>query len=241
VHWDFILIFLFLGIAVPLLGHRRIRQLMALRETTTAVRIRLYASTAASQWLVTAIVLWRTRARGILLSQLGAAIPSAGLCSIVTVLLSVLIFLNQLLSLRRISRHPSELRGLLPQLALKIFPQKGSERLPFTVLIFSVAVCEEAIYRGFVQHVLGVVSGLTALAVLGSAALFALAHAYQGRRGLISTFVVGVIFGSVCAWTGSLLPSVVAHFVADLSAGFMAPSRIKAASATQETIAPARA
>jgi len=207
---------------------------MALHETTKALRLRLYASTAVSQWLVTAIVLWRTRSRGISLSQLGIAIPSAPLCLLVTLLLSALIFLNQLLSLRRISRHPTELKGLLPQLALKIFPQDTSERVPFTGLIFSVAVCEEAIYRGFAQHVFGTTSGSTALAILGSAALFALAHAYQGKRGLIATCVVGLVFGSVCAWTGSLLPSVVAHFVADLSAGFMAPSRIMAAVAVQQ-------
>lgn len=236
-HWDFVLILVFLGLVVPILGRRRLRQLIAMPQTTTALRLRLYRSTAASQWLVTAVVLWRARERGLPFAQLGLAIPSPFLCSIIAFLLSALVFLNQVLSLRRISRHPTEVKGLLPQLALKIFPQDHSERIPFTLLISSVAVCEEAIYRGFVQYVFILASGFTPIGILGSAALFALAHIYQGGRGIIATYVVGLLFGTICAWTGSLLPSIVAHFAADLSAGFMAPARIKTALALQENTA----
>ena len=66
--------------------------------------------------------------------------------------------------------------------------------------------------------------GNAVAASLGSSAMFGLAHLYQGRRGLISTFVVGIVFSTVRWWTGSLIPAVVAHFVADLLAGFIAPS-----------------
>jgi copper chaperone CopZ len=70
--------------------------------------------------------------------------------------------------------------------------------------------------------------------ILATAAMLALAHLYQGRRGLVSTFVVGLLLSAVRAWTGSLLPSLVAHFVADLTAGLMAPARIRSALAKLE-------
>jgi membrane protease YdiL (CAAX protease family) len=227
-HWDFALILIFLGIAVPLLGRRRVRQLMAMPETTKADRLTLYASTIAFQWIAAAVIFWRTQSHAIPIAQLGLALPSAALVSIVTLLLAALIFLNQVFSLRRIAQRPAEIRGALPQLALKIFPQDATERLAFAAVVLTVSICEEFIYRGFVQQLFGTLArGSIAAAAFGSAAMFALAHLYQGRRGLVATFVVGVLFASVCLWTGSLIPSMVAHFVADLTAGFLAPSRLK--------------
>jgi membrane protease YdiL (CAAX protease family) len=65
--------------------------------------------------------------------------------------------------------------------------------------------------------------GLVLAGILGSAGVFAVAHLYQGRRGLITTFVVGLLFGAIRAWTGSLLAPLIAHFVADITAGLLAP------------------
>jgi len=56
-----------------------------------------------------------------------------------------------------------------------------------------------------------------------------LAHLYQGRRGILTTFVVGLLFAAIRSWTGSLLAPFGAHFLADLTAGFLAPPRIRSA------------
>ena len=227
-HWDFALILIFLGTAVPLLGRRRIRRLMQVAETTKRDRLTLYASTIAFQWLAAALVLWRTSAHGIPAASLGLAIPNIALTIAVTISLSALIFTTQILSLRELAKRPAAAQGILPQLALKIFPQDSVERLVFFAVVVTVAVCEELIYRGFVQRTFEDFSGGSAVAaILGSSAMFGLAHLYQGRRGLISTFVVGIVFSTVRWWTGSLIPAVVAHFVADLLAGFIAPSQLR--------------
>jgi len=52
---------------------------------------------------------------------------------------------------------------------------------------------------------------------------------YQGKRGLVSTFGAGAVFAGVRAWTGTLIPTIFAHFVADLTIGLLAPRRILAA------------
>jgi uncharacterized protein len=227
-HWDFALILIFLATAVPLLGRRRIRQLMQMPATTRRDRLTLYASTVAFQWLAAAVVLWRASAHQISFASLGLAIPSPVLTGIVSICLAALVLSNQLISLRRLAANPSEAKGILPQFALKIFPQDTVERLVFFAVIVTVAVCEELIFRGFVQRVLENSSGgLIIAGILGSAAIFALAHLYQGRRGIIATFVVGLLFSFVRAWTGSLIAPLVAHFVADISAGFLAPSRLR--------------
>ena len=233
--WDFALILLFLAVALPWLGRRRIRQLFAMPQTTKTDRLSLYASTIAFQWLAAGVILWRTNAHGIRAAQLGLAIPSPQITIAVAIVLSTLILLNQIFSLRRIASSPSEIKGILPQLALKVFPQDDVERLAFFALVSTVAACEEIIYRGFVQFVFqSWPGGGVMLGIIGSAAFFALAHLYQGRRGLLSTSVVGLLFSAIRAWTGSLLAPLVAHFVADLAAGFLAPRKLRAALAARD-------
>lgn len=229
-HWDFALILLFLGVALPLLGRRRVRQLMQSPGTTKLDRLSLYASTLAFQWIAAGVILWRSSAHGLRAAQLGFAIGNPSLTVTVTVALAALVLMNQLMSLRRIVARPAEAHGLLPQLALKLFPQDDVERLAFFALVITVAICEELIYRGFVQRVFQDWSrGAVLAGVFGSAVYFAVAHLYQGRRGLASTFVVGLIFAGTRAWTASLLPPIAAHFVADLTVGMLAPGRIRSA------------
>ena len=238
--WDFALILIFLAVAVPWLGRRRIRQLFAMQQTTKMDRLSLYASTIAFQWLAAAVILWRTSAHGIRAAQLGLAIPSPRLTIAAAIVLSILILLNQIFSLRRIAGNPAEIRGILPQLALKVFPQDDVERLAFFALVSTVALCEEMIYRGFVQFVFQSWSGgAIIVGIVGSAGIFALAHLYQGRRGLVSTSVIGLLFSAIRAWTGSLLAPLVAHFVADLAAGFLAPRKLRAALASRDRQATA--
>jgi uncharacterized protein len=226
-HWDFALILIFLGVAVPWLGLRRIRQLTEAPQTTKSERLALYATTFAFQWIAFGVILWRAKAHRITAAQLGMAIPNIFLAAVIAIILSALVLANQIFSLRRLAARPAEIRGAIPQLALKIFPQDNAERLAFFVLVATVAICEEFVYRGFVQHVFEQWSGGYAIAgIVGSAVMFGLAHVYQGRRGLISTFSVGLLFSGIRLWTGSLVPSLVAHFVADLSAGFLAPKAI---------------
>jgi uncharacterized protein len=229
-HWDFAAILIFLGVAVPLLGRRRVRQLIALPSTTKEQRLALYASTIAFQWMASGIILWRTTAHGIRAAQLGLGIPRPVLALSLAVTLTGLILLNQIVGLKRLATQPAAAQGLVPQLVQKLFPQDDVERLAFFALVMTVAVCEEFIYRGFVQRLFqDFWGGSPYFAVVGSAFFFALAHLYQGRRGLTSTFTVGILFSAATAMTLSLIPSVLAHFVADFTAGTLAPRYLKSA------------
>jgi uncharacterized protein len=244
VHWDFALILLVLATVVPLLGRRRIRKLIEATSTTKTERLVLYASTIAFQWIAVAVILWRTHAHRVPLASLGLAVPKPGLAWITGILLSALILVNQIVALGRLRGHPgSAAQGILPHLALKVFPQDTVERLAFTALVSTVAICEELIYRGFAQRVfedsaesLGGTGPALAVGVVGSAVIFALAHLYQGRRGLLSTFVVGLLFSTARAFTGSLIPTCAAHFVADIAAGFLAPGQLQAAVRESKTV-----
>jgi uncharacterized protein len=236
--WDFALILIFLGVAVPLLGRRRVRQLLQIPATTKEDRLRLYASTIAFQWLASIVIFWRASTRGITSAELSLALPRPALTIAVAIFLVTLVFLNQLVGLRRLGSQIASSQGTVPQLARKLFPQDEVERLAFFALVVTVAICEEFIYRGFIQHIFRAASGgLAYVAVFGSAAFFAFAHLYQGRRGLISTLIIGVLFSTATAWCGSLLPAIAAHFVADFAAGMLAPKYLNRAQSDSENFA----
>jgi uncharacterized protein len=205
--------------------------LMRLGSTTKMDRLSLYASTIAFQWVAAAVILWRAAAHAIPSWRLGLAIGNPALTAVVAGVACALVFCNQIFSLRKLASHPAEARGIIPKLALKLFPQDDVERLAFFALVATVSVCEELIYRGFVQCVFqDWARSSLIVGILGSAVYFSLAHLYQGRRGLVSTFAAGLIFSGMRAWTGSLIPSMCAHFVADLSVGFMAVEKLRTAS-----------
>lgn len=226
---DFIAILIFLAVAVPLLGRYRIQQLLSVPTTTSRQRFRLYGSTILSQWLAVAVILWRCRAHNVALGELGVGNPQPTLTGVVTLVLAGLLLLNQLLSIRELGKHPERLTGAMHQVAMRIFPHSGPERVAFFPVVVTVSICEEVIYRGFVQRAFQDASGGRVLVgVLASAVFFGSAHLYQGKQGVAATGLMGLIFSGVRAWTRSLLPCVVAHFVTDITVGLLAPAKLAA-------------
>jgi membrane protease YdiL (CAAX protease family) len=261
--WDFIIIFLVLGVFVPWRGSVRVRKLLARPALSTTDRLSLYASTIAFQWLAAFLVAWRSFARGLTASDLAlrpfsllalsafregnsfqkespSGGPGLSHVLLATLFLTAFLCTTQFLALRRMSQPPPErlhraTRGaaFVQQMATKIFPQIGIEKLAFAALCATVALCEEFLYRGFAFAAIHQAThGMWAASVLGSSILFAAAHLYQGRRGLFSTFLIGVVFASVRAFVHSLAPSIVAHFCVDLLGGLLVPKFFVAAAAS---------
>jgi len=115
-----------------------------------------------------------------------------------------------------------------------LMPRSLIEALAFSALAVTAAVCEEFIYRGFVYAALQSLSGSTTVAIVASSALFSLAHFYQGRRGLVSTFILGLAF-AISRWaTGNLIAATVTHLIVDLLAGYIAPGYFAKQAVEQE-------
>jgi len=221
--WDFILILLFLAVIVPWRGNARMKRLLSKPDLTTADRLSLYGSTIFFQWLIAGIVAWRSLARGLSPSELGLAVSDPWQVVWASIALTGLLCLNQLIGLRRIVRMPEGKRGALFAITEKIMPRNRMETFVYAALSCTAGISEEFLYRGFVftafVRIIGNIASPNAGAAVLSSVWFALAHLYQGRRGLITTLVVGIIFVSVRIWTGSLVPVMVAHFGIDLVIG----------------------
>lgn len=74
---------------------------------------------------------------------------------------------------------------------------------------------EELIARGFLLDRFTKLFD-TSIAVVAQAAIFALAHSYQGITGMVTIFVLAVVFGGVYIRSGrNLLPVIAAHGIID--------------------------
>jgi membrane protease YdiL (CAAX protease family) len=221
--WDFVLVLAFLGVIIPWRGDARMKRLMSKPEPTTADRLSLYKSTILFQWLIVAIVALRSAARTVSPEELGIAVRDPWQVAWTSIALTGLLCVNQVLGLRRITSMPEGRRGSLFAITERIMPRTSAETLAYAALACTAGISEEFLYRGFVfmAFVRMIVNfgPPNALAATLSSAWFSLAHLYQGRRGIITTFVVGLIFAFVRIWTGSLVPAIAAHIGIDLVAG----------------------
>lgn len=222
-HWDYILILAIIAVVVPWRSLIRIRELLLAPELASSERVLLYLSTIAFQWAAVAIILWRCLAHHLSWAAIGVVLPHPFRSWATAAGVSIILVFNQVYGIRRVAALPYESRGIVPKLAEKLLPRSSNEAWVGFLLVLTVALCEEFIYRGFVEAVFaGALSGSALAGAVISAAFFSSAHMYQGRKGLIATFAVGLVFSAARIWTGSLIPSVIIHFAVDFSVALAA-------------------
>jgi membrane protease YdiL (CAAX protease family) len=105
--------------------------------------------------------------------------------------------------------------------AEKLSPHTQPELSWWVALSLSAGVGEEFVFRGYLiwafQPWLGVYG-----AALFSVAVFAVAHAYQGAKGILATGIAGSLLTLVVLISGSLFPAMVLHSLVDVGSGVVA-------------------
>jgi membrane protease YdiL (CAAX protease family) len=221
--WDFWLIFLFLSVVIPWRGYTRLKKLLALPSVDTKGKVALYAVTIAFQWMLAGVVSWRSVVRGLTIQELGLGSQNRIGAMAAGLVGAVFIGSLQWLNLRRIGKMEGEAPDLLRKLANRLLPVNLLEYLPYSALAITAGVCEEFVYRGFVIAAFSKAGLPLWLVVITSSILFGLAHAYQGRAGIVSTGIFGVLLAVGRLGFGSLVPVMMWHAGLDLAAGIAAP------------------
>lgn len=118
-------------------------------------------------------------------------------------------------------------RKLMPDFTALI-PVTGRERLLWAAAAISAGICEEIVFRGWLLATLHDSVGLGGTALVPTAAaIFGLAHTYQGVTGVILTALAGVLFCVLYVATGSLLVPILLHCVVDLRFAFLPAPRTR--------------
>ena len=103
-----------------------------------------------------------------------------------------------------------------------MLPHRGIELTFWIALSVTAGICEETIFRGYLQRQFMALTKNAPAGILLSAATFGAAHTYQGFRMVILIGLYGSMFGTLAYWHGSVRPGMIAHAWQDSLNGMLA-------------------
>ncbi|MBI5169877.1 MAG: CPBP family intramembrane metalloprotease [Candidatus Eisenbacteria bacterium] len=231
--FDILLLVLIL-VGLPLRAWFAMRALRAAPAAELpSLRRRLWTRAILSQWLLVAgvLALWVWQRRWWTALNVVARIGPMEIGMLIGIAFLAILLHRQRAELDRQPEVVSKLRArLMPVEGL--MPDTRAEWPHFAALAVTAGVCEELLFRGFVTWALTHVLPSYEIAAFAQAALFGLAHAYQGPRGVWTTGMVGVFLTVVVHLTGTLWVAMLIHALMDLNAGDLA-IRVKALDARE--------
>jgi uncharacterized protein len=193
--------------ALLLVQGRALRQV----DLGTIPRTTIYLSSSFALWVLALVTVAAAFASGFTPGLLGwVALPIAPLVfwsAGITLLGVGVLTMGRVLDVR----ETDLLRHLLPR--------NTAERVAFVGVSLTAGICEELVFRSFLIPALTVVSGSVWAAVLISSVVFGFLHGYQGPAGIARTAALGFLLALPLLITGSILPSMIAHFLLDIIAG----------------------
>ncbi len=102
-----------------------------------------------------------------------------------------------------------------------LLPQGYLEIMAWIIVSISAGVCEEIVYRGYLQKQFLALTGSSFAAILIQGIIFGISHGYQGFKQVIIISVFGVFYGALAIWRKSLIPNMVAHAWGDIFSGIL--------------------
>jgi membrane protease YdiL (CAAX protease family) len=177
-------------------------------------RIHIYERTIFTEWFVLALVLAGVRLYGSPLSAvLGERWRSVrqvagdlgfGVAALMISLLAMAIF--------------GTLSGPPDSTTRMLLPQGGIEIAWWIALSLTAGICEEAIYRGYLQRQFTAFTRNVPAGIILAAAAFGAAHAYQGIGRVVQIATLGAVLGILAYWRKTVRPGMIGHALQDLLA-----------------------
>jgi membrane protease YdiL (CAAX protease family) len=186
--------------------------------------IPMYAFAALWEWLLLALVLWGAWLSGTRLRQLlglrraGAVEMWTDFAIAIGFWFASLIVLGAVAFLLRLAHlHPENIRGVVTQMA----PASLTELAFWIALSVSAGICEELIFRGYLQQQFTSLTRRIWLGIAISAVFFGLSHGYEGASGMLLIVLYGSFFGVLAHLRRSLRAGMFAHAWHDSVSGIV--------------------
>jgi uncharacterized protein len=179
-----------------------------LSATANPNRVRYYVATIFYEWLLFILVVAAVRRSGasalIVLGEhwnsVRQVLRDIGIAAGFWIVAAMLLWIfGRLLRIAALGRNVSML------------PHRGIELTLWIALSVTAGICEETIFRGYLQGQFMAWTKSAPVGILLSAAAFGAAHAYQGFRMVILIGLYGAMFGILAHWRGSVRPGMIAH------------------------------
>ncbi|MBY0123057.1 CPBP family intramembrane glutamic endopeptidase [Bacillus sp. S/N-304-OC-R1] len=181
-------------------------------------RIAYFKYVIYSEWAVTFIILIAVYLSGTAFAQIGLGLPGEDASQFSGMIVGFIIgILVMIFVLMRLPFYRKYQEAQTSSVSYLVPTGKIDKRLAILVAL-TAGICEEIIYRGFLLHLLALppfqLEGNLILIV--GAAIFGIAHYYQGWKGVLLTGLVGFALSKVYLQTGSLVFPIIMHALIDL-------------------------
>lgn len=123
---------------------------------------------------------------------------------------AILLTLSLILNIKQ----PKEIEFLLPKTV--------TDKVFWIIMSLAAGVAEETGFRGYVLTKLNLFVKNWWITAIISSFFFGVGHFYQGWGGSVLTGIYGLLFCGLFIWRKSLAPCIIAHFLQDASAMFLA-------------------
>jgi membrane protease YdiL (CAAX protease family) len=204
---------------MPFWAYRGIIRAEHLQSATDVSRVSFYLQTISAQWLIFAFVLlgvWLHKSP--LSLVLGERWRSAA-AFFRDIGVALLFWLSSALALGALAillraRPSAHAMGFL-------LPDNNFEIALWIAVSVTAGICEETVFRGYLQRQFLAWTNRAPVAIALSALLFGALHAYQGWRGAIGIGLLGAMLGTMAHLRGTVRTGMIAHAWQDTVAGIL--------------------
>lgn len=177
--------------------------------------VALYLSVIGFEWVLFGITWVGTRKRATLRELIGARWSGPRAFGR-TVLITIAFWLiwegaDKAMDWLLHASEPANVAAMLPRTAVEI--------TVWIALSTSAGICEEFVYRGYLQRQFAALTKSATAGVILQAVAFGVSHGYQGWKQVVTISVLGVLYGVLAQWRGSIIPGMASHIWADITSG----------------------
>jgi len=176
-------------------------------------RTHLYLRIILIEFVILAIVIFGVRLRGASLRAIFGHRWVSASQALRDLGLGVALLLASTILVSLLSGHQG---GSTPDQSIDyLIPHTFLEILLWVCVSSTAGFCEEAVYRGYLQHQFSVLTHNVPAGIFLSAVIFAAAHAYQGLQRASLIGLAAILSGMLVHWCGTVRPSMFAHALQD--------------------------
>lgn len=131
------------------------------------------------------------------------------------------------LSVYLLRRNPGAMENMRRSMEASsvLLPATPNERKWYAITAITAGICEELLYRGFFIYFIRTNFSLFLndfiILSLISGIVYGISRAYQGIKGILQTALTGFSFAIIFFLSGSLLPAMIFHILAELRTLFI--------------------
>lgn len=210
------LLILYLAFWVPIWGYYAYKKFKIDILINPGKKMTYYRRTVIEQWTMAAVFAGYVYGSGISWSELGFGGADWGRLSILIFAELVIVIVAPLIMVAFVRGYRETIDKQFQSME-DFLPATAREKRFWILISLTAGICEQFLFRSFLFYYLPLLlPGLSAVWVIViSSLIFGLGHCYQGTKGILSTAVLGGLFGCLYYFTGSIMLCMLLHFLFD--------------------------